>query len=77
MLSITAPPKNIYALPAYVPPALLFGAPTITSLNPSPFKSPAVETDKPKSSYAAEPVNVTSAILSIAAPPKYIYDLPA
>ena len=77
MLSIAVLPKNIYALPARFPPALLLGAPTITSLYPSPFTSPVEETEYPKLSPAAAPVNVTSAMLSIAAPPKYIYALPA
>ena len=62
MLSIVVPPKYVYALPASDPPASLYGAPTITSLYPSPFTSPAEKTEYPKLSPVAAPVNVTFAL---------------
>jgi len=45
MLSIDVPPKYMYDLPALFPPAEFPKAPTIISPYPSPFTSPAVETE--------------------------------
>ena len=75
------PPKKIKALPELVNPLLSSrGAPTITSLFPSPLKSPAEATDRPKYSLALCPLRITlasaSARLVPVIPPKKIKALP-
>ncbi len=61
-----AVPKNISAVPG-LPVLSPDGAPTITSLKPSPFTSPALETLMPKSNTLAS-VKVTFAAALFAIP---------